>query len=286
MKKILVLVIAAVAAVNSWAWEYENPGFQWSVGADVASSYLWRGMNYGALALQPDVTIGYGGLNLDAWFNISPVDYKFREFNPEMDLTLSYSIAGLTVGVTHYYYFDGTRFFDYKKPSLAKYEAGAYSTNQTEVFAKFELGELIEAIPLSVMWSTFVSGDDWKELYENPLDPDELTGIKRAYSSYLEISYDAELPLGFTLTPTVGITPWSSFYNFYSDKANGFALNNVSLKLNWEFTAGDFFALDVYGIAMLNTAGINKHNVWPEVSNSYNNQRLNLAVGLGIWFGN
>jgi hypothetical protein len=60
-------------------------------------------------------------------------------------------------------------------------------------------------------------------------------------------------------------------------------VNNVSLKLNWELGIKDIIALDVYGIAMLNTAGINKDNVWPSVKNSYNNQRLNLAVGVGIW---
>jgi len=280
MKKVLVLFAAVMAAVNVSAWEYENPGFEWSAGAEVTSAYLWRGMRYGGFAFQPDASVGYGGLNLEAWANLSPKDWSFKEFNPELDLTLSYSIAGLTVGATHYYYFDGTRFFDYRKPTLEAYEAEEYATNQTEVFAKFELGELMEKFPLTVMWSTFVGGDDWKELYEDPEDEEKLTGLKRAYSSYLEVSYDFELPLGFSITPTVGMTPWASFYNFYEDK---FSVNNVSLKLNWELGIKDIIALDVYGIAMLNTSGINKDNVWPSVKNSYNNQRLNLAVGVGIW---
>ena len=77
------------------------------------------------------------------------------------------------------------------------------------------------------------------------------------------------------------MTPWASFYNDYEDK---FSVNNVSLKLNWELGVKDVFTLDVYGIAMLNTAGINKDNIWPSVKNSYGNQRLNLAAGIGIWF--
>lgn len=283
MKKILTFVVALLAAVNMNAWEFENPGFQWSVGADVTSAYLWRGMRYGGFAFQPDASVGYGGLNLEAWFNLSPKDWTFKEFNPEMDLTLSYSIAGFTVGATHYYYFDGTRFFDYRKPALVDYEAETYATNQTEIFAKFELGELLEKFPLSVMWSTFVGGDDWKPLYEDPKDDEKITGIKRAFSSYLEVSYDFGLPLGFSITPTVGMTPWASFYNDYAD---AFSVNNISLKLNWELSVKDIFALDVYGIAMLNTAGINKDNVWPSIKDSYATQRLNLAVGVGIWFGN
>ncbi len=280
-KKIFTLAVAVLTAASSFAWEYENPGFEWSAGCEFTTAYLWRGMRYGGMAFQPDASIGYGGLSIEAWANIGAVDNSFKEFDPELDITLQYSVAGLTVGYTHYYYFDGTKYFGYKKPSLAAYEAEKYPTCQGEVFAKFEFGEIFEKIPLTVMWSTFVAGDDWKELYENPEDPEELTGLKRAFSSYLEVSYKAPLPLGFSLTPTVGMTPWASFYNFYEKK---FSVNNVSLRADWELNVKDVFTIDVYGIAMLNTAGINKDNVWPSVKNSYNNQRLNLAAGVGIWF--
>lgn len=280
MKKIYTLVAALMVTISTWAYEF--PGFEWTVGADVTTTYLWRGLNLGGLALQPDVMVGYGGLKLEGWANISPKDYTFKEFNPELDVTLSYSIYGLTVGATHYYYFDGTRYFDYRTPSLADYQAGNYATNQTEVFAKFELGELVEKVPLNILWATTVGGDDWMELYEDDSDPDKLTGIKRAYSSYLEVSFDANLPLGFTLTPAVGMTPWSGQYTFYEDR--GFSVNNVSLKLNWELELGDHFALDVYAMGMLNTCGIDKTNIVPEVKNSYYNQRLNGCIGLGFWF--
>lgn len=284
MKKIYTLVVAMMATISVWAYDF--PGFEWSAGCEFTTTYLWRGMKYGGMAFQPDASIGYGGLNLEAWANIGSIDNTFKNgFNPELDITLSYSIFGFTVGATHYYYFDGSRFFDYTKPNIADFEAEnygkGYAGNQTEVFAKFELGEVIEKFPLTVMWSTFVGGDDWIEEYNDASDPDKVTGLKRAFSSYLEFSYKAELPLGFSITPTVGMTPWKSFYNYYEDK---FSVNNVSLRLDWELGVKDVFTLDVYGIAMLNTAGINKDNVWPSVSNSYNNQRLNLAAGIGIWF--
>ena len=221
------------------------------------------------------MTIGYGGLNLDVWANISPLDNTFQEFAPEIDFTLSYTIAGLTIGATHYYYCDGTKFFDCKAPTLDAYNNEEYASNQTEVFAKFAFGDLFEKIPLTIMWSTYVSGDDWKEIYN---DADELTGLERAYSSYLEVSYDAELPLGFTLTPTVGMTPWASVYNNYEDQ---FSVNNISLKLNWCLEVGDHFELDLYAIGMLNTAGITKENIIPSLSG--NEQRLNGAIGVGIW---
>lgn len=281
MKKIFTMVIAALAAVSALAYEYERPGFEWSAGCEFTSSYLWRGMNYGGMSFQPDVTIGYAGLTIEAWANIGAVNNSFKEFNPELDITLSYKVAGLSVGFTHYYYFDKTKYFDYRKPSLAAYNDGDYATNQTEVFAKMEFGEIFEKLPLTVTWSTFIGGDDWKPLYENEANPDSVTGLKQAYSSYLEVSYKAELPMGFSLTPTVGMSPWASFYNDYENK---FSVNNISLRADWELEVKEVFSINVFGTMMLNTAGINKDNVWTSAANSYATRRLNFAAGVGIWF--
>ena len=73
MKKIYTLVAALMVTIGTWAYEF--PGFEWTVGADVTTTYLWRGLNLGGLALQPDVMVGYGGLKLEGWANISPKDY-------------------------------------------------------------------------------------------------------------------------------------------------------------------------------------------------------------------
>ncbi len=257
-KRFVIFCVALLSSVNMVrAWEM--PGFEWSVGTDITSAYLWRGMNYGGIAFQPEVSIGYAGLAVTAWANLGAEDYTFAAFTPELDIALSYSIAGFTVGVNHMYYFDGSKYFDFK---------GEGST-QTEVYGEFALGELIENVPLTLGWYTYVGGDDFL--------PE--TG-ERAYSSYAEISFEGVLPLGFSLTPTVGITPWKSCYNFYE---GDFSVNNVSLKLNWEWEVGDHFCLDVYAIGMLNTYGITKENLIPHASESYGNQRLNGAVGIGLW---
>lgn len=285
MKKIFTLVAAAMIAVSTMAFEYERPGFEWSAGCEFTTAYLWRGMNYGGMSFQPDVSVGYAGLSLEAWANIGAINNSFKEFNPELDITLSYKIAGLSVGFTHYFYFDGSRYFDYTKPNLSDYNAGTYgkgyASSQTEVFAKVEFGDLFEKIPLTVTWSTFIGGDDWKPLYEDEANPDSITGLKQAYSSYLEVSYKAELPLGFSLTPTIGFSPWASCYNDYENK---FSVNNISLRADWELGVKDVFTLDVFGMMMLNTAGINKYNVWTSAANSYATRRLNFAAGVGIWF--
>ncbi len=259
MKKYLIAIMLFMGVVPAGAWE--NPGFEWEVGAELNSAYLYRGFNYGGLCLQPEAMVGYGGLKLTAWGNIGATDYGFNSITPELDLTLSYSIFGLSVGVTQLYYFGGTKFFDFK----GEEEGGP----QTEVFATFELGELLEDFPLSVGWYTYVAGDDFID--------DERT--KRAYSSYCEVSYEAELPHGFYITPTVGFTPWQSCYNYY---IGNFNFNNISARVGWALEIGKHLSLDVYAEGMLNTTGINRENVITSLDERYE-QRMNGRIGVGIW---
>ncbi len=259
----------------------EFPGFEWSVGADFTSAYLWRGLRYGGLTVQPDVSIGYGGLVLEGWANIGAEDNTFKAFAPEVDVTLSYSIVGVRVGVNHLYYFDGSKYFDFKGSDYAAYQSEENSTTQTEVFAEFHLGDIVESVPLSIGWYTYIAGDDKYAQQVGEQDGEPIYEMKRAYSSYIEVAYDVNLPLGFTLTPTIGMTPWKSLYTDYE---GNFAFNNLSLKLNWEFEVGDHFALDVYALGSLNTYNVNKDNLIPRAAESYGVQRLNGAIGLGLWF--
>ena len=38
-----------------------------SVGADIVSSYIWRGENLGGMSVQPSLSLEYKGLSLEAW---------------------------------------------------------------------------------------------------------------------------------------------------------------------------------------------------------------------------
>ena len=68
-----------------------------SVGADIVSGYIWRGQDLGGVSLQPNASIAYKGLSLEAWgsVGIEKTDadgYDAKEF----DLTLGYSTGGFT----------------------------------------------------------------------------------------------------------------------------------------------------------------------------------------------
>lgn len=281
MKKFTVILSALLLSVSTLRAEW--PGFTWSVGADITSNYLWRGLNLGGLAFQPDVMIGYGGLEIEGWANLSPTDYTFKTFAPELDMTISYNLFGLRVGITHYHYFDGSKYFNFKGSDFAAYKADDYNTNQTEVFAEYHLGDVLESVPLSIGWYTYILGDDRYAVLD-PATNDSV--MKQAYSSYLELSYDFCFEkVGLTLTPTIGITPWTSFYTDFDTK-KGFAVNNISLKLSWDFQAGEHATISLYGLGMLNTHGITTGkdgNLFPVIKDTYNNRHLNFAIGLGVY---
>lgn len=285
-KTFLSLFLALGMSLGAWA---SNTEFAYEVGAEVVSSYLWRGQYNGGLSIQPEALVGFDSkhvsFRIGAWATIGASDWGFRKkgtatddynpntyFVPEVDVMGSLTLFGLTVGFTHYYYCDGTNFFNFGKIN----DIGG--TSQTEVQIGYSLEDLME-VPLYINWYTMVSGDDGYLI-----DPeDEDAGYKRAYSSYIELGYDQELPLGFNLGIQVGMTPWKSLYTNYEGK---FAVNNVSLRLEKVFQIGDFCELSLYGMGSVNTYKIDKDNVFIKGSGDDKlcQQRLNGCIGVGIWF--
>ena len=69
-----------------------------SVGADLVSSYIWRGQELGDVSIQPSVSLSWKGLSLTVWGSAS----WGREYAKEFDLTLGYAVKGFSVSVTDY----------------------------------------------------------------------------------------------------------------------------------------------------------------------------------------
>lgn len=266
MKKLFVVLIACLMGITSV--KADKVGFTYTAGADLVSTYLWRGLNIGGLSLQPELAVGYGGLSLDVWGNIGSDDWVHWGLNPEIDVTLEFSRWGLTLGITHLFYFDGSGYFNFKEidPEL--------NSTQTEVHAGFDLSELCEKAPLHIDWYTQILGGDG---YMKDGQ------MKRAYSTYFEVGWNQSLPLDFSLDVTVGMTPWKSLYTFYD---GNFAVNNVSLKLNKAFNVKDIVEFDIFAQGMVNTYNIDKSNLIVKIVDRDETlySHLNGLIGLGIWF--
>jgi hypothetical protein len=210
-----ILALAAFAAPDAMM---AQDGVEATVSADVVSSYIWRGQDMGGAAVQPTLGIGYKGLSLTAWGSYG-IDSQ-NEMK-ELDLTLSYSIGGLTVGVTDYYCATGI------ESTPGKYfEYAAHSTAHV-----FEANVGYDFGCLSVNWFTNFAGADG-------VNKDG----ERAYSSYFELAAPFKLG-GIDWTATLGAVPYAT--TSYAD-AGGFAVTNVGVKATKELVVTPSFKLPVF----------------------------------------
>ena len=292
MKKTLLVLALTLLGVSACPFQAQaendntgkNIGLTLDVGADLVSSYLWRGQNLGGIAIQPSVTLSWKGLYLCGWANIGADNWTFENLSPELDITIGYDNFGLKADLTHLYYFGGEPYF-----GKGGFKAQEQTTSSTmELHAGFHLGDIMEKIPLSIDWYTTVYGDDCYQ--------DENDEWHRAWSTYIEVGYDFQLPLELLLSARVGITPWKSIYSNYNevwDDAKTVGINNINLRLERDFELKHMF-LGVWGECMLNCYGIDKTNVKTELGNVINDfkqdnnnyQRLNWRIGASLYFGN
>ena len=283
---ILALTLIGVSAFSfqSFAEEIEEneSAFFYEVGADLVSSYLWRGQNLGGLSLQPSVTLGWNGLYLCTWANIGADNWKFQKLNPELDITIGYDNYGVQLDLTHLYYFYGDKYF--KGLGDANNE---YSSSTMELHAGINIGEWVEKVPLSIDWYTTVLGYDPIFNNQGEIEVNENGNAKRAYSTYIQVGYDITLPLDIILGIKVGFTPWKGMYSDYEEVwKNGqtIGINNIQLRAEREFELKGI-CLNVWGEAMFNCYGVTKDNIIKTFGEA-SSQKLNACIGVGVYFGN
>ena len=280
---ILALTLIGVSAFSNRASATEKESnFTYEVGTDVVTSYLWHGQNLGGLSVQPSVTLGWRGLYVSGWANMGADNWKFNYLNPELDITVGYDNYGVKLDMTHLYYFYGDKYF--KGLGDANNE---YSQSTIEVHAGIDVSEWASIVPLTVDWYTTVLG------YDPVLDEDgnvvrnENGNAKRAYSTYIELGYDIDLPLGIVLGVKVGFTPWKGMFTDYGEVwKNGqtIGINNLQLRAEREFQVKSL-SLSVWGEAMFNCYGVNKDNIINTFGEAAS-QKLNACIGMGVYFGN
>ena len=213
--KVMALMLAGLASANA-ASAQDN--VEASIGADVVSTYVWRGQKLDDAAVQPTAGISYKGLSLSAWGS-----YGITASNPfnELDLTLAYTTGGFNIGITDFWNnAANTRYLLYD----------AHRTGHTwEANAGYDFG------PVALQWYTIFAGFDGRT-HEG----------KRAYTSYFELSAPFKLG-GLDWSATVGAVPYNADGGYYPDeKGEGFAVTNVSLKATKELKITDSFSVPVY----------------------------------------
>ena len=189
-----------------------------TISGDIVSSYIWRGQDLGSAAIQPTLGVGYKGLSLTAWGSYGLVNTADTK---EFDLTLAYTVGGLNIGVTDYWFDRGGL-----DPEGRYFKYDAHGTNHL-----FEANIGYDFGPLSLQWFTNFAGNDG-------INKDG----KRAYSSYMEVVVPFKLS-AIEWTATAGAVPWSTT----SYGTNGFAVTNLSLKATKDIKVTDSFSIPVFG---------------------------------------
>jgi hypothetical protein len=101
-----ILIALLVFTATSLNAQEEEKSSNFETGADIFSSYVWRGSKLAGPSFQPSVSFSAGGLTLGVWGSFDSQGYA------EADPYISWSFPfGLSMGLTDYYFCD-QRLFD------------------------------------------------------------------------------------------------------------------------------------------------------------------------------
>lgn len=220
MKKVKIFAVAILALVAT-----TSVNAQFSVGTDIVSNYVWRGVQQdltntkGTPNIQPYVSFTAGKFTIGAWGSTGILGSV-----KEVDIYATYAISSLfSLTVTDYNWnFNPSSYFKYDDATDHVYEA---SLNYAGV----------EAFPLSVSLNTMLYGAD--KIADGE-------GTKQAYSTYMELAYpitaNAKVFLGGSLNT-------SANYG-----TTGVGLTNIGFKVSKSIEITDKFSLPVYGVVGVN----------------------------------
>ena len=201
MKKIVLFAMGLVLSSTALAQEKVET----TIKGDFVNEYIWRGQKLGDVAVQPTFGVGYKGLSLTAWGNYGLTN---KDDVKEFDLTLGYTIGGLTIGVTDYWFSVGL------DPDARYFKYDAHGTNHVfEATVGYDFG------PVALAWFTNFAGNDGTN-----------KNGKRAYSSYFEVSVPFRL----------ATVDWSA------TGTSGFAVTNLSLRATKDIRVTDAFSIPIF----------------------------------------
>ena len=208
--------------------------------ADFVSDYIWRGFdqNHG-FAVQPTLSMGYKGFSLGFWGSTPVSNFADANTPKEFDINLGYTYKGLTLTITDYWW--GGKRGRYGYYEKYGHDGDVNGGHHFEGTVAYNFGE---SFPLTLSWSTWFAGADAFKISNDP-DAKE----KRCYSTYINASYNFSLPADITLTPSIGFTPWESYYSHSAtneEKWDNGAVTDISLKASKDVKVNDNFSIPVF----------------------------------------
>lgn len=191
-----------------------------SLGADIASTYLWRGIPQGTMpALQPWGEFSYKGFTVGAWGS-----YEISNTFKEVDIYAKYTLNSFSLQFMDFFFPDSPdlnpNYFNFKKGETSHAAELSLSFNGTE------------KIPFSVFAGMMIYGP--------AIDPVGENYSKLNNSTYFEVNYMGALN-DIDYNVFLGFTPSSSKLYLSS----GFSVINVGVSAKKELKLTDHFSLPI-----------------------------------------
>lgn len=196
------MIIALIVASGSLSAQEKK--LTVGAGADLVSSYVWRGMYQTGVSIQPSLSLSAYGVTLGSWGSTD-----FSTSAKELDFYLSYQIKGLSVGVTDYWWSG---------------EGSSYFNDRGSHYLEANIGyTFTESFPLSLSVNTMLYGHG-----------DRDTKDKQQYSTYISVAYP------FTIDDTdcqigVGVSPSKGMYSKDFNVANITARATKNLQISQSY---------------------------------------------------
>lgn len=211
MKKVVLIFVFALTSSLIFAQEtfkdtiakVESTKGTWDLNLDLASRYVWRGQSWGG---DYPVTQLYGTYNLSDKWSVgfwATHNYKKEYYDAdgttkgyrEIDFVLNYAANDfLTISLQDYYW-PSTNFQEGVSNSFFDY--GNTSSQTVDLMFMFDFTE--KGLPLWFTSSTFLAGNDFR--YKDEFDEKG----KQNYTTYMELGYNLDAPLGINVTPVLGV---------------------------------------------------------------------------------
>lgn len=222
LRKNICLVITFLSLLSVFSANAQSVGIDF--GADLVSSYVWRGYKNAGASFQPALSASISGFSLGAW---ASTDLSSKDGKKEVDFTAAYENSGFKVAVTDYWW-DGE--------GQERYFSSPHEGNNGH-YLEATLGYTFpEIFPMSVAWNTFVLGKGNKK-----------ESGKNSYSTFIELAYPFSVA-GIEMGVSTGFTPWES--TVYG--TDGFKFTSIALNASKNIKITDSFSLPIFGNIICN----------------------------------
>ena len=258
MKKVVSIFIFALTSTLIFAQESvkdttatpESVKGTWDLNLDLASRYVWRGQSWGG---DYPVTQLYGTYNLSDKWSVgfwTTHNYKKEYYDAngttkgyrEIDFVLNYAVNDfLTISLQDYYW-PSTNFQEGVTNSFFDY--GNTSSQTVDLMLMLDFTE--KGLPLWFTTSTFLAGNDFK--YKDEFDEKG----KQNYTTYIEVGYNLEAPLGISIAPVLGVVlnNKAQYYNYGDYDKPSFV--NLGCKVSKEIKISQSIVMPIWLIYTYN----------------------------------